>query len=112
MQVTCVAANAFCNILGVYNWPQAGSRAAIFSVINLLPLLLAGQLSLAADLIGIILRSYIRIHGIVGYMVFAQTLARILIVVKTTAIVFKDNLHFYGLLIRLLSDPQYICMLI
>lgn len=88
-----------CNVIGIHTVAQAGSRAGTLSLINIIPLLFAGQLGFAADLIGVSLRAYVQLHGSLGLMTFVQGLTHVLISINLSSFTVKDALHLYGLLV-------------
>lgn len=94
---------AFCNIFRIHTVAQAGSRAGSLSIINLIPLFFADHLGFAADIIGISLRAYARLHGSFGLMAFIQALVHVLIAIQSLPFSMKDILQFYGLLVSLRS---------
>ena len=60
------SATAAANIIGVRIVVEAGNRAAILSIINLVPLVFTSRLSLAADLLGSLIQAYRTFHASVG----------------------------------------------
>lgn len=93
---------ALCNVIGVKTWSQASNRAGVLSVLHLIPLLFSGRLSFAADLLGLSLKSYVRFHGVLGYMAFWQGLAHVLLQITHNVFRIRDSLQFYGLLVSVL----------
>ena len=91
--------NAAFHIVGVHNVDQAGNRAGVLSVLNLVPLFLASQVSLVADLLGVSLRTYLQIHGTIGFVATLQALAHVSVQLKTSTFSFGDSLQFYGFLV-------------
>ncbi|XTI91879.1 hypothetical protein V2W45_1250241, partial [Cenococcum geophilum] len=53
------------NILGVQSLSNAGLRAGTLVIINFIPLFLASPLGLAANIIGILLRSYTQLYSLI-----------------------------------------------
>lgn len=88
-----------CNVIGVKTLPQASKRAGVLSVLHLIPLLFSGRLSFAADLLGLSLRPYIRLHGLLGLMAFCQGLTHVLIHVTHNIFRITDAVQFSGLLV-------------
>lgn len=63
-----LAANVFCVAWGTQNIPQANSRVALLSLANLIPLFAGSRLSLAADALGVSLRTQHRMHRWFGIL--------------------------------------------
>ncbi|KAL4995402.1 hypothetical protein BDV10DRAFT_196764 [Aspergillus recurvatus] len=55
-----------CNFIKTHTLPSIAARAGNLAVLNFVPLVLAGRLSLAADLLGIPTRSYTALHVIIS----------------------------------------------
>ncbi|KAI9736728.1 MAG: hypothetical protein M1834_000932 [Cirrosporium novae-zelandiae] len=91
-------ANVACNVIGVHTVAQAGSRAGTLATINLVPLFIASNFSVAADLLGISLRGYTWIHNSVGVVVFLQGLVHVLISVIGTSLSLNVPFQLYGFL--------------
>ncbi|KAF7621571.1 hypothetical protein AFLA_011866 [Aspergillus flavus NRRL3357] len=74
------------------------ARAGNLAVLNFIPLLLAGRLDLAADLLGIPIRSYIRVHGTFGLMACVQAVVHVIISVRERGWSPDQLLQLYGLI--------------
>lgn len=70
--VSYILANAICMAWGFKSLAQFSSRVAFLSTINLVPLFAGSQLSLAADTLGVSLRTQIRMHTWMGLMSSVQ----------------------------------------
>lgn len=92
-------ATATCNVFGIKSISEAGKRAATISIVHFIPLLLTDQLSFGADLLGLSLKTYSKIHGSLGLMAIIQSLIHILTYVTRNTFQIKDSFHFYGLLV-------------
>ncbi|KAL3467660.1 hypothetical protein BJX64DRAFT_273728 [Aspergillus heterothallicus] len=66
-----------CNFLVTRGLRLIAARSGHLAVINFIPLILAGRLSLAADILGLPIQSYIRTHGTFGTMVCVQTIMHV-----------------------------------
>jgi hypothetical protein len=66
MQLSYVAVNVFC--LKTTSVQMAGLRAGTLSLVNMIPLLASLHISFIADILGIRLASYQRIHRLAGIM--------------------------------------------
>lgn len=99
LRVAYWALTATCNLYKAGTLAEVGGRSASLAVITLVPLLLTGRLSLVADLLGISLRSYVRIHGTMGIMACVQALIHILISIKVRGFSLDNFQHLYGLLV-------------
>ena len=97
---------AVCNVIGVRNIVQASNRAGALAVLHFIPLLCSNRLAFVADLLGLSLPTYTRLHAAFGMMALMQTILHTVISVTQNALDVKDNLQFYGLLVRSLNVPQ------
>lgn len=100
LQVVYWCATAACNFIRVNTMAQASARAGTLSVINLIPLLFAGKLSIAADLFGVSLRGFYGLHRSVGFMVVVQGLVHISILLKEKMVSVHAPYQIYGILVR------------
>jgi hypothetical protein len=73
-----------CNLVGVHDRSDVGSRAARLAVLHFIPLSMTMRLSLAADLVGIPLHVHTSLHRALGWMVAAQSILH-MITVRLTA---------------------------
>ncbi len=79
---------------------EAGSRAGTLAVIQLIPLFLGSHLAVAADMTGVSLLTYRRIHGSVGTMAFILCLFHVLVnILKGPTFFFQDPLQLYGFVV-------------
>jgi len=90
---------AACNIVGVSTTAQVG-RAGALATLHLIPLLFTDRKTFVADLLGISLQAYIRLHTSVGLMALLQTLIHTSIFLSRHTINLKEQLQFYGFLVR------------
>ncbi|KNG84829.1 hypothetical protein ANOM_009840 [Aspergillus nomiae NRRL 13137] len=87
-----------CNFVGVQSLPEAGSRAARLSLINLMSLFFSGGNEFGARLLGVSLGTYGAFHRTVGFVTVIQATIHVVIIAKTRSISASDNLQFYGIL--------------
>lgn len=66
-----ISLNVFCVTFRVTSFDEAGERAGTLSIINMAPLFFGLHLSFLADLLGLSLSNYRRIHRSAGIMSFA-----------------------------------------
>ncbi len=71
LQLLYISLNVFCVTFRVASFNEAGDRAGTLSIINMAPLFFGLHLSFLANLLGLSLSSYRRIHGSAGVMSFA-----------------------------------------
>jgi len=71
LQLLYISLNVFCVTFRVTSFDEAGDRAGTLSIINMAPLFFGLHLSFLADLLGLSLSNYRRIHRSVGMMSFA-----------------------------------------
>ena len=90
---------ATCNVVGVRSISCAWNRAGVLSVLHLIPLLFSSRLSFAADLIGLSLTNYFKLHKSLGFMAILQGLIHILIYVTHHKFRISNPVHIYGLLV-------------
>jgi hypothetical protein len=89
-----------CNFLVTHGLRSIAARSGNLAVINFVPLVLAGRLSLAADLLGLPIQSYIRMHGTFGTMVCVQTVMHVATSMRNRDWAPQSPVQFYGLLVR------------
>ena len=70
------------NIVGVNNFLDASKRAAEIAIVHLVPLLAGSRLSLAADALGLPFRTWYQVHKTAGLMVFVQSMAHTILLLK------------------------------
>lgn len=96
-----------CNFVGVHSVAEADFRAAKLSLINFVPLLLAGRHEFEAYLLGASLQTYIMIHRNLGVMTFLQALVHVVIALLKTDHSRGGKSQLYGRLIMLsITVPQ------
>ncbi|XTI86691.1 hypothetical protein V2W45_1230915, partial [Cenococcum geophilum] len=66
--------NIIYNIFSVQSLSDAGLRAGTLAIINFMPFFLASPLSLVANIIGILLRSYAQLYGSVAIITIVQSI--------------------------------------
>ena len=71
LQLFYVSINVFCVTFRVTSFDKVGDRAGTLSIINMAPLFFGLHLSFLADLLGLSLSNYRRIHRSAGIMSFA-----------------------------------------
>jgi hypothetical protein len=71
LQLLYISLNVFCVTFRVTSFNEVGDRAGTLSIINMVPLFFGLHLSFLADLLGLSLSSYRRIHRSAGIMSFA-----------------------------------------
>ena len=91
---------AICNLVGVRDISDFGTRAGTLSIIHLIPLLFSDRLSFAADLLGLSLRTYTAIHGSVGVMAILQGFLHSIVFVTHGTFRMREQRQFYGFLVR------------
>ena len=72
--VMFVSSNIVCMALKVKSLTQLSSRTALLSLVNLIPLFAGSRLSLAADTLGVSLRTQNRMHTLLGLVSGLQAL--------------------------------------
>lgn len=104
------AAMGFCCSFRVTNLTDASARAGTLSLINMIPLYSSFHLSFVADMLGISLRAYRRLHGSVGYVAGALTIFHT--VINVTHGVSQPHSRTYGLMVSLTNftslNPNYL----
>ena len=99
---------AACNIVGVSTVTQAGNRAGAISALHLIPLFFSNRLGFAADLLGISLQTYLRLHSSLGLMALLQGFIHVIIFFTHNVIHLRNPLQFYGFLVSIPSNSPYI----
>ncbi len=84
LQLLYISLNVFCVTFRVTSFDEVGDRAGTLSIINMAPLFFGLHLSFLADLLGLSLSNYRRIHRSAGMMSFA------LVALYTFAAVYYD----------------------
>ncbi|KAE8340779.1 hypothetical protein BDV24DRAFT_151672 [Aspergillus arachidicola] len=97
--ITYLAGTGVCNFVGVRSLPEAGSRAALLSSINLIPMFMSGGYEFGARLLGVSLGTYRDFHRTIGFVTVFEAAIHIVIIAKTRQISTSDNLYFYGILV-------------
>jgi len=100
LQATYCAGTLACNIAGLDSVTDAGLRASRISVANLVPLAIASPLGYAADLVGLTVPAFARLHGCVAVMMAVQASFHVATVVAEHRFKSEDPVHFTGLLVR------------
>ena len=90
---------AVCNIVGVRTIADAGNRAGVLAALHLIPLLFANRPSFAADLLGISLQTYLRLHSSFGIMALVQGLVHTFIFCSHNAFHIHNGLQFNGFVV-------------
>jgi hypothetical protein len=89
-----------CNFIKTHSLPSIAARAGNLAVLNFVPLVLAGRLSLVSDLLGIPIRSYVGMHGTLGIMTCIQTALHTTLTIRNRGWSPEHPVQFYGLLVR------------
>ena len=101
-----LAINALCIGIKVPDFESAGLRAANLSLINMIPVLAGHHFGFLADLLGIPLSLYQRLHRAGGIMSFFLLLFHVLAVITTkTAFPLSVKENMWGLIVRLFHFP-------
>ncbi|KAI9799073.1 MAG: hypothetical protein M1833_004267 [Piccolia ochrophora] len=93
--IAYLVANVICILVGTPSQPQISARAGVLSVINIIPLLMGGNLSRIADWMGVTLRTHAGVHRWVGRTAFAHTLLHTIITVRRSFSL-KNPVHLSG----------------
>ena len=92
-----IAVNAFCVAFKASDLKSAGLRAANLSLINMIPLMAGHHLSVLADIFGIPLHAYTKIHRAGGIMSLALLISHVLAVLVTkTGFSLRTTEHLWG----------------
>ena len=90
IQLIYIASNSFCLGFRVSGVKKAGIRAGILSLINLIPLFLGPHLGFLADILGISLSAFWRIHRFAGLMSLGLVFFHALVIVSSTVFTLSD----------------------
>lgn len=85
VQLVYVTVNVFCLSFQVFTVSQAGLRAGTLSLINMIPLFAGPHFSFLADLLGVSVTAYQRVHRSAGLMSFVLALFHVLVAVISGA---------------------------
>jgi len=99
------ALTAFCTVFRTSTLADAGTRAGMLSMINMIPLYSGLHLSFVADLLGVSVRAYTRIHGSLGVMTGALALFHAVVAVTGGRSTSQDT-NIYTLMVRR-CHPRY-----
>jgi hypothetical protein len=100
IQLAYLAINIFLITFGITSFKDAWTRAGTVSVVNLMPLFFGFHLSFLADLLGVSLSTYRRIHRSVGSMSFLVGLFHVLAAVQSNSSYSLDaSKNLYGLIV-------------
>jgi hypothetical protein len=91
----------FLNVFAIHDLQSASRRAAIIAIVNMPFLFLASQLPFAADIVGISIDTYHRLHRWLSVIIFVEVSLHIaFIIVKTRlADVGASTVLVYGILV-------------
>lgn len=106
MQLTYWAGTGVCTFLATDGLADIGKRAGNIALINFIPLIFNGRLSLLADLLGLPLQSYIHLHSTFGMMACVQALLHTSITIHEQGWNPRGEIEFYGILVRHLSTRR------
>jgi hypothetical protein len=101
-QLTYWAGTGVCNFLATHDLRDIGKRAGNIALINFIPLILNGRLSLLSDLLGFTLPTYIRLHGTFGVMACVQSILHTSITIHEQGWNPRHGTQFYGIIVRYL----------
>jgi len=100
VQLIYVAANVFCLSFQAPTVSQAGLRAGTLSLINMVPLFAGFHISFLADLLGVSITTYRRIHRSLGLMSFVLVLFHVLVAVTSgTSFSLATGQHLFALIV-------------
>lgn len=99
-QLVYWAGTAVCTFLATHGLSDIGKRAGNIALINFIPLILGGRLSLLSDLLGFPLPTYIRLHRTFGVMACVQSLLHTSITIHEKGWNPRRETQFYGILVR------------
>jgi hypothetical protein len=83
VQLIYIVGNIFCFSFQASTILQAGLRAGILSIINLIPLFAGPHLSTLADLLGVTLSTFLQIHRSAGVMAVLLAVFHVLVAVAS-----------------------------
>ncbi|KAG2005324.1 hypothetical protein GB937_008867 [Aspergillus fischeri] len=87
-----------CNFIKTHSLPSIAARAGNLAVLNFVPLVFAGRLSLVSDLLGLPIPSYVGMHGTFGVMTCIQTALHATLTIRNQGWSPEHPAQFYGLL--------------
>ncbi|PKX91411.1 ferric reductase family protein [Aspergillus novofumigatus IBT 16806] len=87
-----------CNFIKTDSLSSIAARAGNLAVLNFVPLVVAGRLSLVSDLLGLPIRSYVGMHGTLGIMTCIQTALHTTLTIRNRGWSPEHPVQFYGLL--------------
>ena len=91
LQLIYFTINMFCMTFGVTSVKEAGARAGTLAMVNLSPSFFGFHLSFLADLLGILLSNYRRIHRITGWMSF------VLYLIHALSVIYSDPSYIHDM---------------
>lgn len=103
LQSTYWGGTIVCNFIKAHGTSAIAARAGNLAILNFLPLVFAGRLTLLADLLGIRIQSFIRVHGTFGIMACMQTALHIILRIRERGWSPQHPVEFYGILVRKIS---------
>ena len=113
LQLSYLTVNIFCNTFGVSTVKEAGTRAGILSLINLVPVYLGIHLSFLGDLFGISLPAYHFVHGSTGAMSVMLGLFHVIVnVAGNTSLSYGVSGQLFGLIVGSLRESVRLALLI
>jgi hypothetical protein len=92
LHLVYIALNVFCLGFQASSASKAGLRAGTLSLINMVPLFAGPHLGFLADMLGLSLTSFHRIHRSVGWMSFAMEILHVSTVI-VSGVSFDLNQH-------------------
>jgi hypothetical protein len=107
LQICYVTANAFCLGFRAESFGEAGVRAARLSLINMVPAFAGPHLSFLADVLGVSLRTFRRIHrsaGVVSVLLLALHVATV--VAAKTQFPLQDAKNMWALVVHTRFRPS------
>ncbi|KAF2812821.1 uncharacterized protein BDZ99DRAFT_555645 [Mytilinidion resinicola] len=86
------------NFVRVNSISDAGLRAGTIAIVNFVPLLLATPFSMAANILGVSIYSYLQLHGSMAFMTVAQSVFHFSVILFKRKPSWKDPVYLSGLL--------------
>jgi hypothetical protein len=95
-----ITANIFCTSFHTSSISEAGLRAGTLSLINIVPLFAGPHLGFLADLLGVSINIYRRIHRSAGLMSFLLTLFHVIVgLTSITPFVIMAGQNLFALIV-------------
>lgn len=109
LQLFYITVNAFCVGFKVQDIQIAGLRAANLSLINIIPLFAGPHLNFLADILGVSLNTYRRVHRSVGIMSFVLLLFHVLTVMASrNSFPLRVAENMWGVIVSLIPSSPFL----